>query len=438
LNPITTDLLLGFENNNIRTISVAKGDTERKVHCELHDSIISYMIEDTTYIFLRGIYSNGEIIVPIRLWTNYEDMQHESELSPDGTEFDFYIPKSALQISGVAKCTLTFIKSNDVPVFDIHGNLLSDDSEVLTTEKFNLYIEGDVYEDGCYSATDEVQVSALLPLVVAVQSVVDGEEERIANENERKANEIIRQDNETTRSSNESDRVNAESSRVNAEDVRIANESTRVSNENTRQSNENIREEQEARRESDTATAVNRANAISETLEEKLAHGDFAFKIVKVYPSVQAMNDDYGGTDVNQGEFVIVTTNVEDPDNATLYIKGSQKYDFITDMSGATGLAATIRVGTVTTVDSYESASVINVGDEYNAVFDIAIPRGHDGNAGDLPDIQNKVAGVIIPDGSTITMEEDGTIHSLAGGDSALYIDSSDYLSIDYSLIRHG
>ena len=41
---------------------------------------------------------------------------------------------------------------------------------------------------------------------------------------------------------------------------------------------------------------------------------------------------------VPEGKFVIITSNVEDPDNAKLYIKSTSDFSFITDMSGATGI----------------------------------------------------------------------------------------------------
>lgn len=63
------------------------------------------------------------------------------------------------------------------------------------------------------------------------------------------------------------------------------------------------------------------------------------FAIAKTYSSVAAMNADFGGTDVSVGQFVLIDTgNVEDEDNAKLYVKGDVQYSFITDLSGATGM----------------------------------------------------------------------------------------------------
>lgn len=63
------------------------------------------------------------------------------------------------------------------------------------------------------------------------------------------------------------------------------------------------------------------------------------FSISKVYSSVSEMNADFQNTDVLEGQFVIINTgNVEDKDNAKLFIKGSTSYSFITDLSGAQGM----------------------------------------------------------------------------------------------------
>ena len=64
-----------------------------------------------------------------------------------------------------------------------------------------------------------------------------------------------------------------------------------------------------------------------------------AFTIAKTYASIAAMNAGYATDGVAVGQFVAIDTgNVEDEDNAKLYMKGSSSYTYITDLSGATGL----------------------------------------------------------------------------------------------------
>ena len=64
-----------------------------------------------------------------------------------------------------------------------------------------------------------------------------------------------------------------------------------------------------------------------------------AFTIAKTYASVAEMNADYRNADIPIGSFVVIsTTNVNDADNAKLFVKGAKGYTYITDLSGATGM----------------------------------------------------------------------------------------------------
>ena len=63
------------------------------------------------------------------------------------------------------------------------------------------------------------------------------------------------------------------------------------------------------------------------------------FTIAKTYPSVSEMNAGYATDSVKIGQFVVIDTgNVDDEDNAKLYIKGNKAYIFLTDLSGTRGL----------------------------------------------------------------------------------------------------
>ena len=61
-----------------------------------------------------------------------------------------------------------------------------------------------------------------------------------------------------------------------------------------------------------------------------------AFNIYKTYSTIAEMNADKAN--VEEGKFVMIVSNVEDPDNAKLYVKGATDFVFLTDMSGATGI----------------------------------------------------------------------------------------------------
>lgn len=122
-----------------------------------------------------------------------------------------------------------------------------------------------------------------------------------------------------------------------------------------------------------------------------------AFQIKKTYASVSAMNAGYANDGVPVGGFVMITSNVEDPDNAKLYVKGEIAYTFVTDFSGAQGIkgetgdkgdkgdagtAATVQVGTVTTGAAGSQASVTNTGNANAAILNFSIPKGDKGETG--------------------------------------------------------
>lgn len=58
------------------------------------------------------------------------------------------------------------------------------------------------------------------------------------------------------------------------------------------------------------------------------------FSIAKTFPSVSSMS----GDGLSTGDFVIISSTVDDPDNAKLYLWNGTAFTFVTDMSGATGV----------------------------------------------------------------------------------------------------
>lgn len=70
----------------------------------------------------------------------------------------------------------------------------------------------------------------------------------------------------------------------------------------------------------------------------KGVRGD-GFSIAKTYASVAAMNAGYATDNVPLYGFVLIDTgNVNDADNAKLYVKGESAYEYLTDLSGAQGI----------------------------------------------------------------------------------------------------
>ena len=62
------------------------------------------------------------------------------------------------------------------------------------------------------------------------------------------------------------------------------------------------------------------------------------FSISKVYASYGAMQAGWKVDGVAVGGFAIISSNVDDPHNAELYVKSADGYSLIADMSGATGV----------------------------------------------------------------------------------------------------
>jgi hypothetical protein len=64
-----------------------------------------------------------------------------------------------------------------------------------------------------------------------------------------------------------------------------------------------------------------------------------AFAIAKIYGSEEEMHADFDNEEIAIGEFVMINTgSVEDEENSRIYVKAEDKYSYVTDMSGATGI----------------------------------------------------------------------------------------------------
>lgn len=194
----------------------------------------------------------------------------------------------------------------------------------------------------------------------------------------------------------EAGRVHAETSRVEAEKARVAAETKRESDFAA------------SKAAADKATAD--ANGVAQHPPYVDADGYFyrwdtttkaysktdvnltgkAFQIKKVFASVSAMN----ATDVNtfaENDFILINTaNVEDADNAKLYVvalneQGQKFYSYLVDMSGFrgfTGKTPQFLIGNVTTLaeDAEATATVSASGTDTagNPVYklNLGIPKG--------------------------------------------------------------
>lgn len=60
------------------------------------------------------------------------------------------------------------------------------------------------------------------------------------------------------------------------------------------------------------------------------------FSIYKTYPSVSSMNADSANVPLNK--YVLISTDIGNPDNAKMYVKTASGFNFLSDLSGAQGI----------------------------------------------------------------------------------------------------
>ena len=285
---------------------------------------------------------------------------------------------------------------------------------------------------------EEARVTAEDERTNAETSRVNAESDRVRAEDTRAEIEVTRQSNELTRKDNEVKRVDAESERAKSEEARVADESSRVDAEAQRVSaevqrvsteNERANAEQdrvaaeddrvaaETQRETDFATSKKACDDATDKALSTYSHPPYvdadgyyykwnvstgsydktdvnltgkAFQIKKVFASVSAMN----ATDVNtfaENDFILINTaNVEDEDNAKLYVvalneRGQKFYSYLVDMSGFrgfTGKTPQFLIGNVTTLaenaDADASISASGTDTDGNPIYklNLGIPRG--------------------------------------------------------------
>lgn len=221
---------------------------------------------------------------------------------------------------------------------------------------------------------------------------IEYESDRITNENNRINAENLRQQAEQLRQQNTNAAIdNCETARQNANiaadhsnnAAQNANESAANANIATQYANEAAVNANNAAQSANSAAA--NARNISEHLTEQAENGIFSstisnvsavtgepgteasvqnigtakdanlvftipkgetgepFSIKKVYASIDEMNASFASDGLSKGQFVLINTeNVEDEDNAKLYVKRETEYVYITDLSGAMGTRGSI------------------------------------------------------------------------------------------------
>ena len=261
------------------------------------------------------------------------------------------------------------------------------------------------------------------------------EKDRIENEKGRLTSENIRQSSEDTRIEAERVRAEAERNRASNELTRVESESYREANEISRRNAEQDRISAEAERALKFTYLINASEEATASAQDTADHPTYigednyvyqwnklagaynktsiyvrgeSFSIKKVYSSIEAMYMD-NTTPFKEGDFCLIDTgNVEDVDNAKLYVRNEyDEWSFLVDMSGAigfTGKVPQLFIGSVSAGKGQYSSSVSlseNGVDEegnpkYNINFVLPCLSFNDLTAEQIVDLQRPASEMIL------------------------------------------
>lgn len=267
----------------------------------------------------------------------------------------------------------------------------------FTYEDFTQEQINDLKKPAVDAAAEVAQLESQIQTAEAGR--VTAEAGRVSNEDTRNVNEEAREGRETVRENNETDRERSETTRLQSESDREQAERGRVASETNREEAEAQRESASAaavRAANAAAANANDKAALADSkatlagekaglagekagladtkaalADEKAALADekateasnvvavlttgggavmltvtnrqgasntkeVGFRIYKTYDTVAAMNAD--AANVDEGRFVMIAGDVEQPDTGKLYVKGASSFTYITDLSGAQGI----------------------------------------------------------------------------------------------------
>ncbi len=130
------------------------------------------------------------------------------------------------------------------------------------------------------------------------------------------------------------------------------------------------------------------------------------FRISKTYESIEAMNTGFATDEVPLYGFVLIDTgNVDDADNAKLYIKKPVGYEYLTDLSGAQGIKGDTGVGILSIAPSGTNENgdrIYTITLTNGETSTIIAPKGDKGASG----VQAATAGMF-----TFEVEENGDLY---------------------------
>ena len=170
----TRDLTLSFyDDYGVLSIYAKQFDTQRVIQFEFNEDIIPQDRENF-HVVIRGKYSNNTIISPFEI--NEEDI--------DDYTVTFRVPSYYLAVPGITTCDLALVINGDEIVFDEQGNIVDDETSILSTHNFNIYVEALPSNGGAflpYEGKDPVDY--ITKLIVNLENI-DSNAEEYANEAE--------------------------------------------------------------------------------------------------------------------------------------------------------------------------------------------------------------------------------------------------------------
>ena len=345
------------------------GETETEVVAEGQTPILRKTGLGIEWKYRNGPTSEWELLVPMNdILFKFDDLT-DSQRELITLKFEDLTPE---EIAALQK-----------PAADMIAQLTETDTAVKAAETKRVEAETARAEAETERETAETaRVEAETNREKAETLREESEDDRESAENARESAEDERQSSESKRASSESVREQNEEGRILDEEARTAAENKRAAAELSRVNAEDSRVREFATLKADSMAATKSAqdtanhptyigedNYVYQWNKEAQAYDKTAvyvrgegFSIKKVYASVDAMMSDKSSA-FKEGDFCLINTeNVENPDNAKLYVRSAAgAWDFLVDMSGAvgfTGKTPQFQIGTVSVGAGKASASV--------------------------------------------------------------------------------
>lgn len=297
--------------------------------------------------------------------------------------------------------------SNDIEV------IIEDEEIDITSEIECDFLKGQpgksAYEaavEAGFTGTEEELNIAL----AAAKQIADSETQRNNAETSRNQAEVIRNNTEISRNQAEVTRQtettnainNCNDAKTNA--INVANEVTNAKNNGDFDASEIVNAEfinDDIKFTKQDNTSFNLTNA-------RIILKGAGFSIAKIYTSVTDMLDS-NGTDLSSGDFVVIDTgDINDPDNAKMYLWNGVTYSFLCDLSGSQGIQG-IGIASIVKTNSNELIDTYTITLTNNSTTSFTVTNGEKGDTGKGITSVQKTSTNGLVDTYTITFDDNTT-----------------------------